>query len=188
MYNFFPDHFLRTEEGARVSIPFLEDLVNRDEFKAWILWGRTELEHVPYYSTRKQRYAGMNRQEKAQMGTDKAFDHALGTGRGKDGTWHAAMGWRAEVQSGQHPFPTHDDAPERDAEFAAEQTIKNRENLPALRKRLGDLLAELFQRCAPLTKALKQNQPQHADAFPGVNLGVTVIITLLMRVASRATP
>ena len=54
-----------------MSIPLLEELVNRDEFKAWMLWDRTELEHVPYYSARKQRYAGMNRQEKSQMGIDK---------------------------------------------------------------------------------------------------------------------
>ena len=54
-----------------------------------MLWDRTELEHIPYYSTRRQRYAGMDRQEKAQMGSDKAFHHVLGTGRGKDDTWHA---------------------------------------------------------------------------------------------------
>ena len=119
VYKCFPDHFLRTKEGARVPIPLLEDLVNREEFNAWMLWDRTELEHVPYYSSRKQRYAGMDRQEKAQMGSDKAFDHVLGTGRGKDDTWQAAMDWRAEVQSGRVLFPTEADAPERDAEFAA---------------------------------------------------------------------
>ena len=77
----------------------------------------------------------MDRQEKAQMGPDKAFHHVLGTGRGKDDTWHAAMHWRKEMQSGQATFPTDADAPERDAEFAAEQTIKHRKDLVAVQKR-----------------------------------------------------
>jgi hypothetical protein len=111
VYKCFPDLFLRTKGGARTPIPLLEDLVNREEFQAWMLWDRTELEHIPYYSTRRQRYAGMDRQEKAQMGSDKAFDHLLGTGRGKDDTWHAAMHWREEMQNGRASFPTDADAP-----------------------------------------------------------------------------
>ena len=62
------------------------------------------------------------------MGSDKTFDHLLGTGRGEDDTWHAAMDWSNEVQIDRASSPTGADAPENDAEFAAEQTIKHRRN------------------------------------------------------------
>ena len=80
------------------------------------MWERTELVFQPYYATKRFRYAGLDRQEKAQMDTDKAFSHVLGTGHGKDRMWQAALDWRAMVQGGAVPFPTDDDAPERDGD------------------------------------------------------------------------
>ena len=104
MYKAFPDALLRkpvVTGGVRVSIPFLEDLLNRAELKAWMEWEPAELEFQPYYWSKRWRYAGMGRQERAQMDTDKAFEQVLGTGQGKDRMWQAALEWRSQVSEGQ---------------------------------------------------------------------------------------
>ena len=129
MYKAFPDALLRkpvVTGGVRVSIPFLEDLLNRAELKAWMEWEPAELEFQPYYWSKRWRYAGMGRQERAQMDTDKAFEQVLGTGIGKDRMWQAALEWRSQVSEGAVSFPTDEDAPERDATFAAIQTMLHR--------------------------------------------------------------
>ena len=70
VYKCFPDAFLRTKGkpsnhfSPRVPIPFLEDILNRAELKAWMEWDPAELVFQPYYGSRRWRYAGLGRQEK----------------------------------------------------------------------------------------------------------------------------
>jgi hypothetical protein len=114
------------------------------------------------------------------MDTDKAFSHVLGTGLGKDRMWQAALDWRSMIQEGAIPFPTDDDAPERDALFAAEQTILHRERLPQVRGELGGIIVELLRRCEPLTQALKLSQPEHAAELRPLNIGAVAVLCLPM--------
>ena len=94
--------------------------------------------------------------------------------------WQAALEWRSQVSEGAVSFPTDEDAPERDATFAAIQTMLHRQHLPATRRRLQGIILELCKGCAPLTAALRMHQPEHAAGLQQLNLGAIVMLTMIM--------
>ena len=177
----FPDAFLRcAPSGLRVAIPMLEDLVNRPELLAWQQWEHTELEFQPYYYDPKTRNAGLDRQEKAQMDQPKAMPHTLGTGVGKNAMWQLAKDWRQAVLQGEARFPIDDIAPDRDLAFAAQQTIKHRDQLTAVRRTMTNLVLEVCKRCADLTQHLRTHQPAHAAGLQPINIAAVAVLGMLI--------
>ncbi len=67
--------------------------------------------------------------------------------------------------------PRHQPAPTRqkNAEFTPEQTIMHRRDL-AMQRQLGCMIAEIIARCAPLSVALRRQQPPHEKTLPRAHM------------------